>query len=187
MGFLDNLLKKETRKIISGVVDSVVDNVMNDVKGSLQNGSQNGSQAVSAKVVSPNKVSINTTASSRAVKPRENETGDDADCDYNIETIRHRIELVVAQDWPGYELRRNISAETFGGSKYDHAFDYGLYLDGQPKLMIMILEQYQHRNKSVQNAHAACERQGVASFHLLRHLPNRKTYIEEKMKALMPQ
>lgn len=183
MGFLDNLLKRETRKIISGVVDSVVDNVMNDVKGSLQN----DSQTVSAKVVSQNKVSISTTASGKAVKPRENETGDDEDCHYNAETIRHRIELAAAQDWPGYELRRNISAETFGGSKYDHAFDYGLYLDGQPKLMIMILEQYQHRNKSVQNAHAACKSQGVASFHLLRHLPNRKTYIQEKMKVLMPQ
>lgn len=178
MGFLDNLLKRETRKIISGVVDSVVDNVMDDVKSSIQNNS---------KTSATDKSSAAAAVHEKAARVRESEVGDDEDCYEKVETIRHRIEMVAAQDWPSYELRRDIPAETFGGTSRDHGFDYGLYLDGQPKLMIMILDQYQHRNKSVQNAHAACKRQGVASFHLLRHLPNRKTYIAERMKALMPQ
>ena len=32
MGFLDNLIKKEARKIISGVVDSVVDNALDGAR-----------------------------------------------------------------------------------------------------------------------------------------------------------
>lgn len=174
MGFLDNLFKKETRKIISGVVDSVVDNV----KDSIRN--DRGTT-----------VTNNTAASAPAYnkngKPRENETGDDENCYSDMNVIRRRIEMAAAEDWPSYELRRDIPATEFGAGENDHGFDYGLYLDGQPKLMIMILKPSQYRNQSVHNAHAACKSRGVGSFHLLNHLPNRKTYIAERMKAAMPQ
>lgn len=180
MGFLDNLFKKETRKIISGVVDSVVDNVMDSVKGSIR-----GNNSDAAAESSPN-VSIKINGRVVTEKNRENETGDDEHCGYDEDVVRRRIEKVAAEDWPGYELRRNIPATEFGADGNAHSFDYGLYLDGQPKVMIMLLEQYQYRNRSVQLAHAACRNQGVGSFHLLMHLPNRKTYIADRVKAVMP-
>ena len=131
--------------------------------------------------------SVGSVAYNKNGTLRENETGDDEHCYSNVKTIRRRIEMVAAEEWPSYELRRDIPATEFGAGENDHGFDYGLYLDGQPKLMIMILDQYQYRNQSVHNAHAACKSRGVGSFHLLNHLPNRKTYIAERMKALMPQ
>ena len=85
-----------------------------------------------------------------------------------------------------YFVLRDIPAAEVGGGEKDQGFDYGLYLDGQPKLMIMILDQYQHRNKCVQRSHKACKDRGIGSFHLLVHLPNRKTYIAERMKECMP-
>lgn len=51
MGFLDNLLKKETRKIISGVVDSVVDNVVGNVKNAIK-GDDSTAEAKSSPYVS---------------------------------------------------------------------------------------------------------------------------------------
>lgn len=174
MGFLDNLLKRETRKIISGVVDSVVDNVMDDVKGSIRD---NGKTSVTDR----------TAAYNAKDKSRKKEIDDEDDYGTDINVIHRRIEKIAAEDWPGYELRRDISASEFGASGRDHGFDYGLYLDGRPMVMIMILDHYQYRNQSVQNAHAACRRQGVGSFHLLNHLPNRKSYIAERVKAAMPQ
>ncbi len=183
MGFLDNLLKKETRKIIAGVVDSVVDNVMDDVKGSIHG----GNESTHSGNVSTHSNNESTVTRSTDSRHRESETGDDADCCFDESTIRRRIEMAAAEDWPGYELRRDIPASEFGGDVRDHGFDYGLYLDGRPMVMIMILEHYQYRNRSVQNAHAACRKQGIGSFHLLNHLPNRKTYIAERIKAVMPR
>lgn len=175
MGFLDNLFKKETRKIISGVVDSMVDNVMDNVKDSLR-----GTRSDKTESAFP---SVQETAPRAG---REGTTGDDADCCYDKEIVRERIEKIAAEDWPGYELRRDISAEEFGADTGARSFEYGLYLDGQPKVMIMILNQYQHRNQSVQCAHKACKDRGIGSFHLLLHLPNRRTYIAERIKSVMP-
>ncbi len=36
MGFLDNLLKREARKIVSGVLDEVVDTVTDNIKDSIR-------------------------------------------------------------------------------------------------------------------------------------------------------
>lgn len=173
MGFLDNLLKKETRKIISSVVDSVVDGV----KGAVQ-----GNNADTTPCSAPT-ASVEVAAGK---KNRENETGDDANCCSDINVVRQRIEMVAAENYPGYELRRDIPATELGADKKDRSFDYGLYLDGQPKVMIMVLKQYQYRNECVERSHYACKRQGVGSFHLLLHLPNRKTYIAKRLSAVMP-
>ncbi len=152
MGFLDNLLKNGTRKIISNVIDSVADNIKNSIPG----------------------------------RQCENDTGDDEDCCYDKDIVCRRIEMIAKEDWPGYELRRNIPAADLGADGKAHGFDYGLYLNGQPKVMIMILNQHQYRNQNVIRAHSACKEKGVGSFHLLLHLPNRKTYIAERIKAVMP-
>ena len=178
MGFLDNLLKNKTRKIISNMVDSVVDNVVDSVKGAIQGND--------AEIKSTSTVSVKDNGQTVTAKNRENETGDDAHCEGSKSTICRRIEMAAAENWPGYELRRNISAAELGADKKAHSFDYGLYLNGQPKVMIMILKQHQYRNENVLQAHKACKRNGVGSFHLLMHLPNRKTYIAERIKAVMP-
>lgn len=206
MGFLDNLLNKEARKIISSVVDSVVDNVTDSIKenlgasgtatGTSAAGTTSGSTSNSAARASAS-AGVKHTASAGTAKDSasagrrkasglEGETGDDEDCCYDVSLIRSRIEKAAAEDWPSYELRKNIPAAEVGGGTKDQGFDYGLYLDGQPKLMIMILDQYQYRNKCVQRAHKACKDRGIGSFHLLEHLPNRKTYIAERMKECMP-
>lgn len=180
MGFLDNLLKKGTHKIISGVVDSVVDNVVDNVKGVIR-----GNDSSAETKSSPN-ISVKINDRTIIEKNRENETGDDADCCFDENVVCRRIEMIAAEDWPGYELRRDIPATEFGADERAHGFNYGLYLNGQPKVMIMLLDHYQYRSQYVQRAHAACKNRGVGSFHLLMHLPNRKTYIAERLKAAMP-
>lgn len=196
MGFLDNLLNKEARKIISSVVDSVVDNVTDSIKDNLGASGATGTSAAGTTATSASaSAGVKHTAAASATKASagrrkasglEGETGDDEDCCYDVSLIRSRIEKAAAEDWPSYELRKNIPAAEVGGGAKDQGFDYGLYLDGQPKLMIMILDQYQYRNKCVQRAHKACKDRGIGSFHLLEHLPNRKTYIAERMKECMP-
>jgi len=179
MGFLGDLLKRETRKMVSTVVDGVVDSVMYHVNGAF-NGNDSSAQAQAAPNVAMN------VGGREVSKRRENETGDDRDCLGDRNIVRQRIEMAAAEGWSGYELRRDIPAVEVRADQRAHGFDYGLYLNGQPKVMIMLLDHYQYRNQSVQRAHAACKSRGIGSFNLLMHLPNRKTYIAERIKAVMP-
>ena len=179
MGFLGDLLKRETRKMVSTVVDGVVDSVMDHVNGAFK-GNDSSAQAQAAPNVAMN------VGGREVSKRRENETGDDRDCLGDRNIVRQRIEMAAAEGWSGYELRRDIPAAEVGADQRAHGFDYGLYLNGRPKVMIMLLDHYQYRNQSVQRAHAACKSRGIGSFNLLMHLPNRKTYIAERIKAVMP-
>lgn len=180
MGFLDKLFHDKTRRAISHAVNSAVDNVINTVKDGIKD-----NFSTETAETAPN-INVSIHGSTPVKRGREDETGDNAHCEGDENTVRRRIEKIAAEDWPGYELRQNIPAAEFGAGPKTRSFDYGLYLDGQPKVMIMILKQYQHRNDCVNRAHNACEKSGVGSFHLLMHMPNRRTYIAERIKASMP-
>lgn len=154
MGFLDNLLKQGTRKIVSSVVDSVVDSVKSEIKGN------------NAKVVSGS---------------------DEEDCCYDEAVIRARVEKVFSEEWSGYEVRRNVWAYEMGAEEGSHDYSYGLYLNGQPKAMVMVLKSSDdYRKKSVKLAHKACEEKGVFCMNLMPHLPNRRSYISKRLKDNVP-
>ena len=153
MGFLDNLLKKGTSKLISNVVDSVVDNL----KGNT------------------------TPAYATSQDP------DEEDCCHKASVIRARVEKVFAEEWSGYEIRQNIWAYEMGAEEGGHDYSYGLYLDGQPKAMVMVLDSADdYRKKSVKLAHRACEEKGVFCMNLLPHMPNRRSYISKRLKDNVP-
>lgn len=153
MGFLDSLLKKGTRRLISNVVDSVVDNAVDGIKGN-----------------------ISGTLGS-----------DEDDCGHDEAVIRARVEKVFAEEWSGYEVRRDVAAPEMGASVFSSPYSYGLYLNGQPKAMVMVLKSRDgYREKTVKQAHKACEERGVFCMNLLPHMPNRRSYISKRLKDNVP-
>ena len=164
MGFLDNLLKKEARKIISSVVDEVVDNVVDNIRDSDKSGNSSNTKATT-------KASSAPAASAKSTNPDEEWCRD-------LKQICERIEKVAAEEWSGYELRKNIPASEMGADEKARGYDYGLYLDGVPKAMITILHKRHHGRRSDNRlAHEACQRQGVYCMNIFTHLPNRRSYI----------
>lgn len=167
MGFLDQLLKKETRKIISSVMDGVVDNVVDTIKDSM-----NSNQASSTE----KKVSTSPAASA-ATDP------DEEDCCYEASVVCERIEKVAAEEWSGYELRKHVPASEMGASEKARDYSYGLYLNGVPKAMIIIIDVPSHyQKKDVRLAHEACRNQNVFCMNLMLHLPNRRSYISKRLR-----
>lgn len=159
MGFLDSLLKKETRKIISSVVDNVVDGVTDSIRNGQNSGGTAGTKTVS-----------------RAVD-------DEEDCSYQNEVLRARVEKVFSEEWGGYEVRRDIPAAQMGAPEGSRAYSYGLYLQGQPKAMVMLLDDgADYKRKDVVLSHKACEQKGVFCMNLLCHMPNRRSYISQRLK-----
>ncbi len=162
MGFLDNLLKREARKIISSVVDNVVDTALDTLNGSAK--------------------PANTSSPVRSTAPVADENPDEEDCYYEESVVRDRIERIAASEWNGYELRKNIPAATLGADADARDYSYGLYLNGVPKAMIIIIDIPSHyKKKDVRLAHEACKRQQVYCMNLLLHLPNRYSYISKQL------
>ncbi len=162
MGFLDNLLKREARKIISNVVDNVVDTALDSLNSSMK--------------------PTNSSAPARSAVTTDINNPDEEDCGYEESVVCDRIERIAASEWNGYELRKNIPAAALGADSNARDYSYGLYLNGVPKAMIIIIDIPSHyKKKDVLLAHEACERQHVFCMNLLLHLPNRYSYISKQL------
>lgn len=159
MGFLDKLLKSEARRLVSSVVSNAVDDVINNLSGDT------GTKTTTT--------TAQTTTSNK----------DEADCCYNKNVVCARIEDVAATEWADYELRRNIPASEMNAQEGARDYTYGLYLGGEPKAMIIVLEEPAHyRKKDTLLAHEACKAKGVFCMNLMLHLPNRRSYISEQLR-----
>lgn len=158
MGFLDNLLRKETRKIISG----------------------NSSESRGV---------INTgTSKAGSSDYREGAIVDDDDCCYNEKIVCSRIESVAAEDWGSLELRKNVSCSILNAEAGSIDYTYGLFRDGAPVAMINVLPGVDdYRRKSVLLSAKACRENGVGYVHFMLKLPNRKTYIAQKLREIIPE
>lgn len=167
MGFLDRLLKSEARRLVSSVVSNAVDDVINN----LSNGRDNDTDST---VYQTNTSTVRTTTPANS---------DEENCYYDKNVVCARIEDVAATEWAGYELRTNIPAYDMGAEEGARDYTYGLYLNGMPKAMIIILEDPAHyRKKDTRLAHEACQVKGVFCMNLMLHLPNRRSYISEQLR-----
>lgn len=167
MGFLQNLLKKEARKMLSNVINTAKDEVVRTINSDPE-AEYKASGSASVQTATP-------VASSAA-------NSDEDFCESEKE-LGERIAKIVTEEWPGYELRKDIPARemdaAFGARKYS----YGLYKDGAPKAMILVLDgRSQYCRKDTRLAHEACKAKGVFCMNLMMHLPNRRSYIAEQLR-----
>lgn len=97
--------------------------------------------------------------------------------------LRNRLEAVFAEEWGSYEVRRQVPADTFGAPEGAWAYSYGLYKEGQPKAMFMVLNNKNHyKRKGVLAARSACLENGVAYMNFMSYLPNHREYISERLR-----
>ncbi len=163
MGLLESILKRQVRKIVNNAIDEAVDNTvgaaLRDAFG--QNGKE-GTQNFSE--------SSNSSVASRTSGP----SGE--------KVLRQRLQDVFAQDFPDYEVRTNLDAGVPKARKYS----YGLYYNGTPRMMIMVITDRNHANrKEVRLAREASASYGVPYLDFYTHLPNEVDYIRNRIKENM--
>lgn len=123
---------------------------------------------------------------------------DDRDCWQNMETVRRRVERVMNEEWcskdSSYEIRRELGLHDMGWQELEkvqlpdwrnkwafHAC--GLFRSGQPVAMVLLLPNNSCYNRSdVVAFHRACEKRGIFCMNLIPRLPNRYTYIRERLR-----
>jgi len=163
MGFLNRLLKKEARKLVSGVLDEVVDTMTDNIRDSIKD-NKNGS----------------------SVSYQEN--AEEKDCCGKVAVVEQRIRNVVAEEWGDrIEIRKNVSSSVMGAEPGAlKTYTYGLYCDGAPVAMINVFEDSNlYCKKRTRLAKEACERNNVGYVHFLMRLPNRTSYIREQLTKIV--
>lgn len=178
MGFLDRLLKKEARKLVSGVLDEVIDNVTDNIRDSMRE-NRNGSTTT-----------VNTAYNSTNTASQSDSTDDgpDEDCYGSVAVVEERIRNVVSEEWGDkIEIRKNISTSVMGAEAGAlDSYTHGLYCDGAPVAMINVFEDSNlYCKKRTRLAREACERNNVGYVHFLMRLPNRTSYIREQLKKIV--
>lgn len=172
MGFLSNLFKKEAKKMFTDALNRAANEAI-DTFGSTEE-----KCARSAETETPATVTPANTTPAKAVTSNS----DEEHCCGDYDTVCKRVEKVVATEWTGYELRKKIPAKELGAGFGARPYTYGLYLNGVPKAMILIMDgRSSYRRKDTVRSHEACKENNVFCMNLMLHLPNRYSYIADML------
>jgi hypothetical protein len=174
MGFLESIVKRQVRRIVNKAVDEVVDNTVGAViRDSFGQNGREGKQNFGQNDRERTQRYTQNTVS-QAEQRRPGPSGERG--------LRMRLTDVFAQDFPDYEVRQNLDAGVYGARKYS----YGLYYNGIPRMMIMILDNSNEgRLKEVRLAREASASYGVPYLDFYAHLPNEMEYVRNRIRANM--
>lgn len=176
MGFLDNLLCREVRKVISNAVDTVVDDTLKNVFGKDGGNSGIGNDSTSV----GSSAAYYDTANVR--KENRKATGSDENSGESL--LGKRIEEIAAREWPEYELRKQIpSSQVEAPEGAEPFFEYGFYREGKLVAVIMfLLNNNAYYRKSVRLARQACKEHQVTYLNFMSYMMNRPDYIAERLR-----
>ncbi len=163
MGFLERIVKRQVRRIVNNAVDEMVDNTIGAaIRGDFGQNGREGTQNFA--------YSSNPSVAKRSSGP----SGE--------KVLRQRLEEVFRTDYPDYEVRKNLDAGVYGAKKYS----YGLYYNGIPRMMIMVLSDGRRNiTKEVRLAQEASASYGVPYLNFFAHLPNEVDYVRNRIRENM--
>ena len=95
--------------------------------------------------------------------------------------VRKEIEEIVAECFPQYELRRNVSPTTIGGQGRFLDYSYGLYRDGVPKLFIMIVDKKTCCHRMYRWSKEEAANKGITMINFVEHFPNKYDYVKNRL------
>ena len=161
MGLIESILKRQVRRIVNNAIDEAVDNT---VGAALRDAfGQNGKDG--------------TQDFSNSSNPSVGRRGPSGE-----KLLRQRLTDVFAQDYPDYEVRTNLDSGVPKARKYS----YGLYYNGTPRMMIMVIDDRNHAQlKEVRLAREASANYGVPYLDFYTHLPNEVDYIRNRIRDNM--
>ncbi len=94
---------------------------------------------------------------------------------------RARILSVLAQDFPQYTVKEEVSPATIGGTGHFMDYSIGIYDGDAPKLFIMIIGKTTTSHRGYRWAREVAEKAGVTFINFIGHYPNHTAYIRERL------
>ncbi len=165
MGFLSNLLQREAKRAISQTVRQTMGHV-------VQKGVDTITNAIDDKVPS------STTENSRfpVSSAKRKASGESL--------LRSRLEQIIATEWSGYELKKNVAPEYLNAPENAKKYSYVMYQNNIPKAAFLIVTSTAHHIPSgARIAKNSADAQGIPCLYFMSHLPNEEDYISQRLKA----
>ena len=158
MGFFDKLLSGGAKKLVSNVFDNAVDQISDAIRGE-----KSSSDTASGSNTS------SSSSSSRAVSHSK------------AAPVAARLEKIFASDYAEYEIRKEVSPTTIGGTGNFRPYTYGMYLNGEPKAFIMITDHNKEVLRTFRWSKEEAEKNNIPFINFLTQFPNTEEYIKNRL------
>lgn len=96
-----------------------------------------------------------------------------------------KIRKVLAESFPQYEIRENVSPATIGGQGKFMNYTFGVYAAGSPKLFIMLVGKTTCSSRLYRWSKEQAAKSGVTMINFVAHYPNDTGYIKDRLQKYL--
>ena len=164
MGLLNSLMKTAKRKATRMAVNAIVDEISKSA--------QNKNSEASAPVTQNNAAPVVQSSVSQSL-PKQSNIED--------EFIDNKLDYVLKNEFPQYEIRKKVSPVTLGGTGKFMDYDLGVYENGAPKLFIMMVGPNTCSKREYRWSKEEAEKAGVPMINFVMAFSNKIDYITNRL------
>lgn len=113
----------------------------------------------------------------KATKEEEYYTEDPDD----TRTAREKILQVLADEFPQYTVKEDVSPITIGGTGKFMNYSIAVYLENEPKLFIMLIGKTTTSHREYRWSRLEAEKRGYQFINFVKHYPNTIQYITDRL------
>ncbi len=173
MGLLDALMRsakrKATRMAVNAIVDEISKGAQNKNAGQSQASVPNAQSNVAHNQASAPVVQ-SSAAQSQPAQP-------------NIEDyfVTDKLDYVLKNEFSQYEVKRDVSPVTLGGSGKFKNYDFGVYENGVPKLFIMVVYSNTCSHREYRWSKEEAAKAGVPMINFVAAFDNKMDYVTNRL------
>ena len=187
MGLLDKLIK-EGAEALKDVASEENKKKAQDLFGSLKDsleehaeGLKKAAQEFKEEVEKETGVSFSDMASGSSESTGSAYIPEDYNEYDDPKSCREKILEVLADEFPRYEVKENVSPAELGGTGKFMNYSIVVYDGSQPKLFIMIIGKTTTAHREYRWSREEAEKRGYTFLNFVGHYPNTKEYIKDRL------
>ena len=96
-------------------------------------------------------------------------------------TARERILKVLAEEFPAYTVKENVSPTEFGGTGKFMNYSIVVYDGAAPKLVMMLIGKTTTTHREYRWSREEAEKRGITFINFIEHYPNTPEYISQRL------
>lgn len=96
-----------------------------------------------------------------------------------------KIRKVLAESFPQFEVKENVSPTTLGGSGRFMNYSFGVYFAGMPRLFIMLVGKTTCSTRLYRWSREQALKSSVTMINFVEHYPNEPEYIRNRLKQYL--
>ena len=96
-------------------------------------------------------------------------------------TAKERILKVLAEEFPAYTVKENVSPTEFGGTGKFMNYSIVVYDGAAPKLAMMLIGKTTTTHREYRWSRQEAEKNGITFINFIEHYPNTPEYISQRL------